>query len=135
MINQTQQFEQSIEASLRNIYQLVEQVLIENIGTRKDDWILTTEVWKKRNLIKEFDENNYIVPKSSRFLIVPESVGRVRRKIQNYEKRLLPTKREVMIMRGIKEEVCRKWYTDKLEHGQTDFEEVEEMKRNGWLGK
>lgn len=84
---------------------LVESVLTEDTRARNQDLWLILQVWQKKQLIK-----CYVPFDKLGEMITPETITRVRRKIQNDEGRLLPTDPEVLVRRRVNEELVRKFY-------------------------
>ncbi len=90
----------------RRTKQLVRDILKENPIARNNDLILCLMIWQEKQQIK------IVVPQDKiREMIMPETISRCRREVQNNDYEFLPTDPNVMIARGIKEEVLRAYYS------------------------
>ena len=138
MATQTETFKQKFEESLNSIYHLVEQVLVENVNARNYDNILIKEAWLMRKCAIEEDGFLKIPTDKLIYVISPQTIGRMRRKIQSPigkggEQRLLPTRTDIIIKRRLSMDVCKDYYRKRILAGQTCEEEVAEARRNEWL--
>ena len=85
---------------------MVEEVLNEDMKARQNDLWLMLMVWQKKQHIKVF------VPYDKLFeMIQPETITRVRRKIQNDEGRLLPESPYVLFKRRVRSELIRAYFS------------------------
>jgi hypothetical protein len=73
--------------NLQKVACMVYAVLIDNLRARDSDIILLSEIWKKE-LAHFEDKNNFLDKFESNQLSNPESVCRVRRKLQEKHKNL-----------------------------------------------
>jgi len=78
--------------------------------TRDNDILLMAAVWELQGV--NINIPDYLIKQNS--LAMPSSIFRVRRKIQNTQGHLLPTKLSIAQARGIKQEVMREHYRPKL---------------------
>lgn len=86
---------------------LVRELLEEDTRCRNDDLWLILRIWQKKQFIKLF------VPfEELRRMIVPETITRVRRQIQNTYGQLLPTDPQILVKRKVKEDILRSYYRD-----------------------
>ena len=81
----------------------VEEVLASNPYARSDDKVLTFLVWRRLKPIA-------IPFEVLKDLPMPETLSRIRRKIQNEEKRFLPSA-DVLEKRGSRVEEVKSWAT------------------------
>jgi len=92
---------------LNQIKTIVEEVLAEDPRTRNDDLWLIIAVWQKKQHIDCFIPYDRL-----REMISPESIRRVRQKIQNEENRFPPTDPKILTRRRRKEQKIREWALD-----------------------
>jgi len=88
--------------------ELVRQLLNEDERCRNNDLWLILQIWQNKQHIKLFVPYNQMGA-----MITPETITRVRRKIQNTEGILLPTNPEVIHKRKVKELVLRAYYSQR----------------------
>jgi hypothetical protein len=86
---------------------LVEEILQEDERARNQDLWLILQVWQKKQLIK-----CYVPFDKLGEMITPETITRVRRKIQNDEGKLLPTDAKVLVRRKVNEQLIRNFYSE-----------------------
>lgn len=102
-----------ITDDIKKMKRIVEKIMQKHPETRNSDTILIFKVLKELGCI-EYNTEGYIIKYVDLYKIPSfESITRVRRKIQNDEKRLLPTDEKVLRQRGmLKEEMkeIHKWY-------------------------
>lgn len=89
------------------LYNIVNEELRQDERCRNDDLYLLWKVWRKFSPVYiPFDDFSKIPP--------AESITRVRRKIQNTERRYPPTNNEIAMKRGIRQEEFRAWTVKKV---------------------
>ncbi len=96
---------EEVEKQFEDTEQVVRKILQIDEDTRNDDLWLILQYWEKKDHIKiniDKEKLHEMTP--------PETITRVRRKIQNSDGDLLPTLPQVLIKRGVKEEIIRKYY-------------------------
>lgn len=91
----------------REAKKLVKEILKEDIRARNSDLWLCLQVWIKKQNIKLLIPQNQI-----KDMITPETITRVRRKIQNDDNEFLPTNPQVLIHRQFKEAVLKRFYSN-----------------------
>ena len=84
---------------------LVLQTLEADTTTRNSDLWLILQTWRLQGI------KIYVNYKDLPKMITPETITRVRRKIQNGEKRFLPTDPEVMRQRRIRQSELTSFYS------------------------
>lgn len=83
---------------------MVENILANDERSRNSDIWLILQVWQKKQHIKCF-----IPYEDLSKMITPETITRVRRKIQNDENRFLPTSETIRQRRKLREEDIKQW--------------------------
>lgn len=91
--------EEFIKEEARTTKKIVEEILKNDERARNDDIWLLIRVWREQG------KKIYISANERKGLISPETITRVRRKIQNDEGKYVPTDAEIVRRRGIKEKV------------------------------
>jgi hypothetical protein len=88
--------------------EIVHECLTEDARCRNDDLFLILKVWQKKQQI-----NCFVPYDKLSEMIKPETITRVRRKIQNDDGELLPTDPEVLRRRKIKQQQVHDWAVGK----------------------
>ena len=89
-----------VKKEIRTTRELVEELLREDPKCRNSDLWLILQVWQKKQHIKCF------VPyECLKDMILPETISRVRRQIQNKERRFPPTSEFVRRKRRMREKI------------------------------
>jgi hypothetical protein len=94
--------EESQRRTLRKAKEIVEECLSEDIRCRNDDLWLILKVWQKKQHI-----NIFIPYERLHEMISAETIRRIRQKIQNEDKKFVPTDDNVIRRRKKKEEFMR----------------------------
>lgn len=94
-----------VVGDLEDCEQVCRKIMQIDEDTRNDDLWLILQYWEHKDQIK------INIPKEKLFEMTPaETITRCRRKIQNSDGDLLPTLPQVLIRRGVKEDIIRKYY-------------------------
>lgn len=92
------------EENLNNTKKIVEDLLANDPRCRENDLWLTIQVWQRAQHVKCF------IPYADLdSMISPESISRVRRKIQNDEGKFLPTNPMVLRKRKRRQQEVKQW--------------------------
>lgn len=94
--------EETQRRTLRKAKEIVEECLAEDIRCRNDDLWLILKVWQKKQHI-----NIFIPYERLNEMISAETIRRIRQKIQNEDKKFVPTNEDVIRRRKKKEEFMR----------------------------
>lgn len=100
-----QEIKEAMKTQQKTAQEMVEEMLEHDEKARNNDLWLILQIWQRSQDIKVFVPFNKLDE-----MISPETITRCRRKIQNTDKKWLPTKKEVAEKRGIKEEAMREYY-------------------------
>lgn len=115
MIDYTEPEKEEVQEEFGTAKELVEEVLNSDPRARNSDLWLILMVWKKKQHIDVYIPYNQV-----KDLMSPETIRRVRQKIQNTEGKYPPTDPKVAVRRHIREEIIRKmfgvdkWYLEEF---------------------
>ena len=98
--------EVTVSQEIRKTKNIVEEILSEDERARNNDLWLILQVWQKKQHIKCFIPYNQLNE-----MISPETITRVRRKIQNDERKLQPTDIKVEVKRRKRERQFREVFS------------------------